>query len=47
MYERGLVVGKELEQALAWYTAAARQGDVAAQSKAREVVEQLAVERRQ
>jgi len=47
MYEQGLGVQADLEQALAWYSAAGRQGDVVAQLKAKEVVERLAAERGQ
>ena len=47
MYEQGLGVQADLDQALAWYSAAARQGDVVAQLKAKEVVERLAAARGQ
>jgi TPR repeat protein len=47
MYEQGLGVDKDLGQAMTWYSAAARQGDVAADFKAKEVVERIAAERGQ
>ena len=45
MYATGLGVKIDLEAALLWYSAAGRQGDIAAQWQARALAERIARER--